>query len=206
MIGYNTVCDGNAELEIKRSRFIAYVKRIESEEEAVSFIASLRKKHYDARHVCYAYVADENGVLSRFSDDGEPSGTAGKPILDVIKNNGLRMTLIAVVRYFGGILLGAGGLTRAYSDSAALGVKTSGTVFMEEVDVYRVRAGYPLYKKITSALKNHFEIIETEYGDCVTVTLICEKEFGARKEIENISAGKLIAEYLGTKFAERKSV
>ena len=104
---------------IEKSRFLTYSAHVESEEEARAFIAEIRSKHSLATHVCYAFISDKTGNLQRFSDDGEPQGTAGVPILEVLKAKKLFETAVAVVRYFGGIKLGAGGLVRAYSSSAA---------------------------------------------------------------------------------------
>ncbi len=109
----------------KKSRFIATAAPVRSEEEALQIIEQIRKKYWDARHNCYAYVIGERGELERFSDDGEPGGTAGKPILEVIKGEELRNTLIVVTRYFGGTLLGTGGLVRAYSAAAKAGIASS---------------------------------------------------------------------------------
>lgn len=115
---------GHAQAEIieKRSRFIANVYEIHSEEEAVQILESVRKHYYDARHNCYAYVLGEQSETMRFSDDKEPQGTAGKPILEVLTKQGYHNTLIVVTRYFGGILLGAGGLLRAYTQAASEGL------------------------------------------------------------------------------------
>lgn len=114
-----------AEQTIEKSRFIAYVSHIEGEEQAKAFLSRVRAEHPLATHVCYGYVADALGNEQRFSDAGEPQGTAGLPILGVLKAQGLFQTAVAVVRYFGGIKLGAGGLTRAYSSSAALGLSSA---------------------------------------------------------------------------------
>lgn len=110
------------ERAIEKSRFIAYVKHVESEEEARAYLSGLHALHPLATHICYAYIADKTGNFIRFSDDGEPQGTAGMPILGVIRAKKLFETLVAVVRYFGGIKLGAGGLTRAYANCAAEGL------------------------------------------------------------------------------------
>lgn len=107
------------EKTIEKSRFLTYVSHIEDEKDAKAFLSKIRALHPLATHVCYAYIADKTGNLQRFSDDGEPQGTAGLPILGVLKAQNLKETAIAVVRYFGGIKLGAGGLTRAYSGGAA---------------------------------------------------------------------------------------
>ena len=114
MKAYTTVLGASeAEFTEKKSRFIGRCFPVETEDEAFAVIADVKKRHWDATHNCYAFIVGENGLTQRFSDDGEPSGTAGMPILDVIKQKGLTNTLIVVTRYFGGILLGAGGLVRA---------------------------------------------------------------------------------------------
>ena len=123
---YRTVyTGGEGEIVEKKSRFIATAAPVRSEEEALQIIEQIRKEYWDARHNCYAYVIGERGELERFSDDGEPGGTAGKPILEVIKGEELRNTLIVVTRYFGGTLLGTGGLVRAYSAAAKAGIASS---------------------------------------------------------------------------------
>ena len=123
---YRTVyTGGEGEIVEKKSRFIATAAPVRSEEEALQIIEQIRKKYWDARHNCYAYVIGERGELERFSDDGEPGGTTGKPILEVIKGEELRNTLIVVTRYFGGTLLGTGGLVRAYSAAAKAGIASS---------------------------------------------------------------------------------
>lgn len=116
---YKTIFEsGTGEIVEKKSRFIGYVRHVETEEEANEFIIEIKKKHYDARHNCYGYVLDVEQPLMRFSDDGEPGGTAGKPILEVITGASLCDVCIVVTRYFGGTLLGTGGLVRAYTDAA----------------------------------------------------------------------------------------
>ena len=116
---YKTIIEpGTGEYVEKKSRFIGYVRHVESEEEADAFILEIKKKHFDARHNCSAYSVGEDKVIQRFSDDGEPSGTAGKPILEVITGDGLHNVCIVVTRYFGGTLLGTGGLVRSYTEAA----------------------------------------------------------------------------------------
>jgi len=202
MKGYYTIKDGVYSLEIKRSEFIAYAYSIESEEQALEYLAALRKKHYDARHVCYAYVVDEQGNRARFSDDGEPGGTAGMPILDAIKNNDLKKTLIAVVRYFGGILLGAGGLVRAYSDSAAGVIAESGKVFMQYSDLYKIEADYSLYKRISRAIEALGKVTHIEYGSGVTVTLSVPSGSVVTEKITDASGGKATAVFIGNHYTE----
>lgn len=124
---------GSGEIVEKKSRFIAHVLPVETEEQALNYIEKIKKKYWDARHNCFAFVVGKNNEIQRFSDDGEPQGTAGKPILEVLINKNVRNTLIVVTRYFGGTLLGTGGLVRAYGLSARTG--------LENADVKKVCAG-----------------------------------------------------------------
>ena len=124
--------EASKEIVIKKSRFIGYGKPVESEAEAAAFIEAIKKKHWDATHNCSAYVIGERDEIQKQSDDGEPSGTAGKPILEVIKAQGLKNTVIVVTRYFGGIMLGAGGLIRAYTDGAVAAIEAAEAVRIEE--------------------------------------------------------------------------
>ena len=202
MRGYYTVNNGEYSLEIKRSEFIAYSYSIESEEQAIKLIEDLRKKHYDARHVCFAYVVDELGNRARFSDDGEPGGTAGMPILDAIKNNELKKTLIAVVRYFGGILLGAGGLVRAYSDSAAGVIRESGRKFMRYSDLYEITADYSLYKRISRSIEALGSVESIEYGSGVTVVLSVENGCEVINKLTDASSGKAEIKFIGNDYTE----
>ena len=127
---------------IEKSRFIGYCEHVESEEQARAILAKVRKEHSLATHVCYAFIADKTGNLQRFSDDGEPQGTAGVPILDVLKNKKLFETAVAVVRYFGGIKLGAGGLVRAYSSSAAENLAAADIRSLEMCTEFAVEVDY----------------------------------------------------------------
>ena len=127
---------------IEKSRFLTYSQHVESEEEARAFIAEIRGMHPFATHCCFAFVADKVGNLQRFSDDGEPQGTAGVPILDVLKNKKLFETAVAVVRYFGGIKLGAGGLVRAYSSSAAENLAAADIRSLEMCTEFAVEVDY----------------------------------------------------------------
>ena len=128
---YKIVCQAaEGEIVEKKSRFIAAVSPARSEQEAAAFIESVRKKHYDARHNCPAFVIGKNRELSRCSDDGEPGGTAGKPILEMINAMGLTDTVVVVTRYFGGVLLGTGGLVRAYTEAAKAGLAKAGIAVM----------------------------------------------------------------------------
>ena len=141
-----------ARLVIRKSLFISYVERAASEETALAFIESIRRKHWDATHNCYAYIIGDQGDIKRFSDDGEPSGTAGKPILNVLERLDLTNTVIVVTRYFGGIMLGAGGLIRAYGESAKVGIEASGLVERVLSSVVRLSVDYSQFGRLESEL------------------------------------------------------
>ena len=153
---YLTVKEENqAEYIEKKSRFIGYVKPVADKAEALDFIKSIRAKHYDATHNCYAYQIGENNQLQRSSDAGEPAGTAGRPILEIIKKNNLHNTCVVVTRYFGGILLGAGGLVRAYSHAAQEGIKAAGIVENIPASVINLTLDYNLWGKLENYISNH---------------------------------------------------
>ena len=152
---YTTVFEqSEASIEIKRSEFIAQIFHAESPEEADEFIEAVRKKHYRARHNCYAYVMGDSADIKKASDDGEPASTAGRPILSVIENNGLNDVLIIVTRYFGGIKLGASGLTRAYASAASEAVKGAAKVEMKTCAVTDIAYDYSLHGKVDAYLRN----------------------------------------------------
>lgn len=162
--------DGEYEvkIEIKRSIFIATVKGELNAEEAEDFVKSVRKKYPDATHNCYAYVGDELGNMTRFSDDGEPSGTAGQPILDVLRKQNIVKSAIVVTRYFGGIKLGAGGLVGAYSDTASKGVKAG--VISQKVlcTQIRITADYPTFAVLDKYIRKSGAVVDgVEYGQDV---------------------------------------
>ena len=149
---YITLADsGIAEFTEKHSRFIGYAKPVTTEAEAVAFINEKKKQHYDARHNVYAYSL-RNGQIKRYSDDGEPQGTAGVPVLEVINKNSVVDAVVVVTRYFGGILLGAGGLVRAYSHSASIALEAAGIVRMEKCFSCRIKAGYDRYGKLSGLI------------------------------------------------------
>lgn len=174
MTGYRTLASvSEIEYTINKSRFIGLAAPVSGEEEAVGIIADVRQRYREATHNCYAYVCNPDGNLLRFSDDGEPSGTAGKPILEVIRSNCMKNTLVVVTRYFGGILLGAGGLVRAYSHTAALAVKASGTVTMTESIRHVLLLDYQYYNKLKHYIEGS-DIIrcgEVEFTESVKLTL-----------------------------------
>ena len=157
-----------AEIEEKRSRFIANLYYIESVEEAENIIRQTKKEYYDARHNCYAYVVKEGTIIKRFSDDGEPSGTAGSPILNVLEKNELCNILLIVTRYFGGILLGAGGLVRAYTEAATKVIESSKIVNQEEGYEVKVIISYQDLEKFKYYCnKNNIKIINIKYEESI---------------------------------------
>lgn len=163
------VRSGERELVVKKSRFIAYSYRISSRDEVKPIIAALKSKHPDARHVCYGYIADEKGDDFGYDDNGEPNGTAGKPIYSAIASAGARKSLIAVVRYFGGIKLGAGGLTRAYRQSASELIDESGLVGIKKQSAYRLECDGETYKKVAGVLRGvGCDVTDIVYGVAVT--------------------------------------
>ena len=167
---YLTVIGEGEKLNIiERSKFIVYIKGVEDEEDAKAFIEKIRKQHSLATHNCYAYIADELGLVQKFSDDGEPQGTAGMPMLEVLKNRKIYKTCVVVTRYFGGIKLGAGGLVRAYSGVTADGLNDAKIVKMvPSIDVL-VRTEYDGYSKLLKIVNNvDSVIVNTEFGDSVS--------------------------------------
>ena len=164
---------------IEKSRFLTYSTHVESEEDAKAFIAEIRKMHSLATHVCYAFVADKTGNLQRFSDDGEPQGTAGIPILEVLKAKKLFETAVAVVRYFGGIKLGAGGLVRAYSSSAAENLDGADIRVLEMCKEYLIEVDYTGVDGIQKYLSMRpCSLLSTEYGEKVLFTVAVKKKDG----------------------------
>ena len=139
--------DSETEFTEKRSRFIGHVWRVEQEEEAREKIAQMKAKHYDARHNCWCYLIREGGII-RYSDDGEPQGTAGQPMLEVFRRAGVENVCCVVTRYFGGILLGAGGLTRAYSQGAKDALAAAGIARMSLWTLWDVPCSYPLFERV----------------------------------------------------------
>lgn len=177
----------------KKSVFIGVGKRVFSEDEALEFIDEMKQKYKDARHHVYAYTLFEDMNIQRYSDDGEPQGTGGIPVLDVIKKNNLRNVCIVVIRYFGGILLGAGGLTRAYVKGAAMAIEASGVIERVEGFECRLPLSYDHLGRVEHyLLENKIKIIEAEYTDKVSLTLYLKVEdyIKVKDEILNLTSGQ----------------
>ena len=186
--------DHESEKIIEKSKFLTYSTHVESEEEARAFIAKIRSMHSLATHVCYAFIADKLGNLQRFSDDGEPQGTAGVPILDVLKNKKLFETAVAVVRYFGGIKLGAGGLVRAYSSSAAENLADADIRSLEMCVQLNITVDYTGIDSAQKYLSTHpCSLLSSEYGEKVTfVTAVKKAEIDVfEKELIDYMQGRV---------------
>ena len=202
---YKTVEFENSDEFIeKKSRFIGYVKPVKTQEEAVSFINEIKSKHWDATHNVYAYVLKENNI-QRYSDDGEPSGTAGVPVLDVILKSCLVDVCVVVTRYFGGTLLGAGGLVRAYSHGSKIAVEAGGIITMAPCSVLTVSVHYSFYDSLNILLNDYGANIEnTEFADKITVTfsLKQEKVTALNDKLIDQSNGQYSLKVIGEKFAK----
>ena len=196
-MGYKTV-KGRAEASFieKKSEFIGYIRHTPTEQEALDFIAEIRAMHRKATHNCYAYILRENNI-SRHSDDGEPGGTAGVPIYEVLRKEGLTDVTCVVTRYFGGILLGAGGLVRAYTEGAKIAVDSAEILSMERADKLILTLAYTLYGKIGRVLSTYDVRTENEdFGADVKITLyIREKDTeGFKAELIDLCNGSIIVE------------
>lgn len=198
---YRVVCDpGVGEYEEKRSRFIAYVFPVQSEEEAFARIEEIRKKHYDARHHCTAYIIGRNRELTRCSDDGEPSGTAGKPILEVLLAKELTNVVVIVTRYFGGTLLGTGGLVRAYTQAAKDGVSHAGISLMRYGVSLTLTLAYTDVGKVQYLLANEQVAVEaSRYEQQVEmdIRLPIEAADGLQKKLTEATSGRICIERTG---------
>ena len=166
--------DVSVEMEEKKSIFIGHATPVENEEQAREYINAKKKEFHDATHNVYAYLLAD-GAIARYSDDGEPSGTAGMPVLNVVKMSGASDLCVVVTRYFGGILLGAGGLVRAYTASAKLAVDEAGIAVFEPYAIYRMEVSYSDYQKLTAALpKIGVSEDSCDFADNVIVTAAIE--------------------------------
>lgn len=168
---------GRSSVEVKQSEFIGQAKRIRTPEEAEEFISGVRREYPDARHSCYAWILEEGIKMQKYSDDGEPSGTAGMPILSVLTKNNITDAVIVVTRYFGGILLGKGGLVRAYTDAAVQAVKAAGTVKSEQGTVFSLSMNYDISEKMIFAIRSkEWHIDDIRYSDKVEVDVTVRKD------------------------------
>ena len=197
---YVPVDAGEAEFTEKRSRFLGHVRRVETEAEARAFLDEMRKKYYDARHNCWCYVLHEGGVV-RYGDDGEPQGTAGQPILNVLEREGVQDVLCVVTRYFGGILLGAGGLCRAYTKAAKDALDDAGISELRPWSVLHLACPYALFERVKLELEKHSGLLrDTDYSAEIAMTVLLPEpeEAAFAAALRELSAGSLCPERTGT--------
>ena len=201
--GYRTVkAPGSVELIINKSRFIGQCFPIATEAEALDILASLRKKYWDATHNCYAYSVGQKGEIARFSDDGEPGGTAGMPMMDALRGAGVTDVLCVVTRYFGGILLGTGGLVRAYSRSCAEAIRAAGVVRMAPCDLVTFSVPYAQWALFQQEARRQGAALTPEYGEKVHCAAVIEAD-RTRAFLDAVfdqSAGTLTGTVVGREF------
>lgn len=202
---YKTVLnESQDEFVVKKSRFIGYVKPVKTQQEAVDFINEIKSKHWDATHNVYAYVL-RDGQTRRYSDDGEPQGTAGIPVLDVLLKEGLTDCVVVATRYFGGIMLGAGGLVRAYSHTAKIAVDSGNIITMSLCKIAKIECDYTYYGKLNPLMCREGAIIEdTQFSDNVTILFkIPEQDFEKlNAQIIDSSAGRYKAVAIDEKYSQ----
>ncbi|MBY7144120.1 YigZ family protein [Virgibacillus sp. NKC19-3] len=197
--------EGTDQLIIQKSRFIGYVRRVESEEAAQDFIQEIKKKHHDATHNCSAYLIGEHDQIQKANDDGEPSGTAGVPMLEVLKKQGLKDTAIVVTRYFGGIKLGAGGLIRAYGSTTSQAIQTTGIVKRQRMQGFSITVDYTLLGKLENVLRNSDHILESiHYLENVAFIVYVKngEESNFREWIIDLTSGQAEITEKGTTYVE----
>lgn len=201
--------NATAIVEEKRSKFIGNIIKVKNVEEAEKEIQEIKKKYYDARHNCYAYIVEEEGILKKkFSDDGEPSGTAGSPILNVIEKNELCNVLIVVTRYFGGILLGAGGLVRAYTEAATKALNETNVIEKEEGYEIEVIINYQDLDKLKYYCnQNNIDIIDFTYLENIICRILVtkdKKELFEKNKYNEININILKYRIIGRKLIDKK--
>lgn len=200
----------SAEQMIERSRFIAHACPVSSREEAEAFIARIRAEYRDATHNVPAMVIGEKQQIQWGSDDGEPQGTSGAPMVQLMVAEGLTNLVVVVTRYFGGVKLGTGGLVRAYTGSARKAIEAAGICRVCDICRFRVRVDYPFFERIRKKAddvltdrEGSFAVVDTEYGEKVTMTLLIREEYGGHLEqmLTNLTAGR--GEILETEIVQR---
>lgn len=200
---------GEGEIIEKKSRFIATIRRVETEEEAISFIEEIKKKYWDARHNCSAFVIGSRGELTRCSDDGEPSGTAGRPMLEVLLGEGVRNIAVVVTRYFGGVLLGTGGLVRAYTQAVKEGLDNCVVGTMVHGYNVLLNTDYNGVGKVLYLLGQYgLEPMDSDYGVDVTLQIQIAEDLTERlkKELVEATSGKIGWEVLDELYFVQKEV
>lgn len=188
----------------KKSKFIGYAKPVKTQEEAVDFISEIKSKHWDATHNVYAYVLRENNI-QRYSDDGEPSGTAGVPVLDVMLKESLVDVCVVATRYFGGTLLGAGGLVRAYSHTSKIALEAAGIITMAQCSVMSAEVDYSFYDRLNILLSDFSAVIlNTSFSDKVCVEFSVKENIvdSLNAKLIDVSNGKYALKFLRSEFSK----
>lgn len=200
-MNYRTIKkEAEAEIIEKKSRFIAHVRPVTSEQAVLDMIGELKSKYWNATHNVYAYHIKENNI-QRYSDDGEPSGTAGVPVLEVIKKEGLVDIAVVITRYFGGTLLGAGGLVRAYTKAAKEGIDSAGILLMQLCGVYQITINYDLLGKVQYAILERDEIINhIDYQENVILEVFVQQKQGFVEALMDATSGRIKIEKTDEKF------
>jgi uncharacterized YigZ family protein len=204
---YRTVAhEAQSMLVEKKSKFIANVKPVDNEADALEFLAKMRSKYSDARHNVYAYVIDENNIF-RYSDDGEPGGTAGMPVLDTIRKSGLVDVIVVVTRYFGGTLLGTGGLVHAYSSSARDGLLAAKEITREKCNIVDVKVDYTLVGKVQYMLgTDGYTTEDTIYENDVTFKVVCSLDDTENfiSKVTELTSGRAVCKLADTKYVDKE--
>ena len=204
MDGYRTIeAPARDEFTERRSRFIGHIAPVATDEEAVAFVNAIREQHREATHNVYAYVLRQD-QLTRFSDDGEPQGTAGKPVLEVVLREGLVDVAVVVTRYFGGILLGAGGLVRAYAQGAKTAIDAARVLNMQPAALVELDMGYDFYGKATYILPQYeVQVTDSRFEEGVRLQLLCKTSRLAAltHQLRELSAGTVAPVILDERFA-----
>lgn len=203
---YKTVTGyGESEIIISKSRFLTFIDRVETEQQALDFINSIKKEHYQATHNCSAYLIGEHDTIQKANDDGEPSGTAGVPMLEVLKKQGLKDVVVVVTRYFGGIKLGSGGLIRAYGKATTEGIKAAGVVARRKHRIVRVTADYTWLGKLENEIRNSAytlrDIVYAENVELIVATTEEEKDTFA-DWITELTSGQALTVFEEIEFVE----
>jgi len=200
--------EGNAELVVKKSKFLAVAKPVSNEQEAQAVIEALKKKYWDAAHTVFAYQIGERNEIQRYSDDGEPSGTAGIPLLDILRGQSIQNAMIAVTRYFGGTLLGTGGLVRAYGHSGGEAVRSAEVIEKNLYESLKIFTDYTSFGKIQyAALQNEHIIQKVNYTEQVEMDVLVLTDAAGSfiKEIADLTAGQAQVEKGSPVYAARVS-
>ena len=203
---YRTIkIEASAEYEEKRSRFIADVMPVTNEESAIAFLNETKVRHRMARHHVYAYNIAEGVQIKRYSDDGEPQGTGGIPVLEVLEKNKIEDVIVVVTRYFGGVLLGAAGLIRAYGKAAAMAVERAGVVERRIADEWNILIEYPMFQSVKNELeKNGYCIHRVQYASDIEISAQIPKESGTKfvQRLADLTNGTAVAEKVGRSYLQ----